>query len=105
MTNLHSKLLELSADSTSVLVQSILVELEDGIGTLKECLGKIKRSNITHSLIVSLESDLLELETKLSEWRTEYPNFSPIRIDNRALTFALDIRIEITNYIARKGIY
>lgn len=80
---------QLTEDSSARLIQSILLEVEDGVKVLNECVCKIRSSNVTDTLIEDLKTSILALEASLSGWRAQHPNTGPIQIDNRMYLFLL----------------
>lgn len=87
VSNLAGLLDQLSDDSTPALIQSVLLEVEDGIRSLNEHVPKIRKSNVTKTLLEELQADMLTIGARLSDWRAQHPNICPIRIDNRKLHF------------------
>lgn len=81
--NLVGLLDQLSDESTTTLIQSILLEVENGVGSLHEHIARIRSSNVTNEQIEELKADLLAIEARLSDWREQYPYSGPIQIDNR----------------------
>lgn len=83
LDNLVGLLDQLSDDSTDTLIQSILLEVENGVKGLHEHIAKIRSSNVTDAQIDDLKANVLAIEARLSDWRAQYPNTGPIQIDNR----------------------
>ena len=80
---LEAKLENLSEASSTSIIQSTLLELEDGVGSLSESLVGARESNVTDILVRELETGLGSLKEHLVDWRIRHPDTTPIRIDNR----------------------